>query len=127
MNPLRLSARARADLLRARAQAQAAEACGLLVGLRSVDESLVLRAVRVRNRATGERFSLCPGGWMRVEQAARRQGLDVLGPWHSHPDQPAIPSQRDLTHGWHQRPNLIVGTDGIRGWCDQRELPVRPA
>jgi proteasome lid subunit RPN8/RPN11 len=126
VNPLRLSARARADLLRARERAQQAEACGLLVGVRSADESLVLRAVRVRNRAGAQRFSLCPQGWMRVEQAARHQNLEVLGPWHSHPNQPAVPSELDLAHGWHDRPNLIVGTDGIRGWCDQRELPVWP-
>lgn len=125
MIPLRLSPRARGDLLRARDRAQPAEACGLLVGLRAADDCLVVRAVRVRNRASSaQRFSLCPAGWMRVERAARRQGLDVLGPWHSHPDQPAVPSGLDLAHGWPGRPNLIVGTDGIRGWSGERGLPV---
>lgn len=125
MNALCLSARARADLLRARERARPAEACGLLVGVFSADESLVLRAVRVRNRASGaQRFSLCPEGWMRVEQAARHQDLTVLGPWHSHPDQPAVPSALDLAHGWRGRPSLIVGTDGIRGWNDEQGLPV---
>ena len=125
MSALRLSDRARAELLRARERAQPAEACGLLLGVRSGDEALVVRAVRVRNRAGGaQRFSLCPQGWMRVELAARQQNLEVLGPWHSHPDQPAMPSALDLAHGWHERPNLIVGTDGIRGWQEQRELSV---
>jgi len=95
--------------------------------MRAADESLVVRAVRVRNRASAaQRFSLCPQGWMQVERAARRQNLLVLGPWHSHPDQPAVPSKLDLAHGWRERPNLIVGTDGVRGWCNQVELPVRP-
>jgi proteasome lid subunit RPN8/RPN11 len=125
VSALRLSDRARAKLLRARERAQPAEACGLLLGVRSGDEALVVRAVRVRNRAGGaQRFSLCPQGWMRVELAARQQNLEVLGPWHSHPDQPAMPSALDLAHGWHERPNLIVGTDGIRGWQEQRELSV---
>jgi proteasome lid subunit RPN8/RPN11 len=126
VNALCLSARARADLLRARDRAQPAEACGLLVGVSSAGESLVVRAVRVRNRAGARRFSLCPQGWMQVERAAQRQNLQVLGPWHSHPDQPAVPSKLDLAHGWRERPNLIVGTDGVRGWCNQLELPVRP-
>jgi len=112
-----LTPRAHADLLRARERAQPLEACGLLVGCTSGDRTQVLRAVRLPNRARDpKRFSLCPTSWMRVEGAARRLALTIVGPWHTHPDQTAQPSQLDYQHGWPGRPNLIVGCDGIRGW-----------
>jgi proteasome lid subunit RPN8/RPN11 len=43
-----------------------------------------------------ERFYLDPRDYMRADKAARAQGLDVIGVYHSHPDHPAKPSDRDL-------------------------------
>ena len=51
-----------------------------------------------------DRFYLDPRDYMRADRAARAQGLDIVGCYHSHPDHPAIPSERDR-----------VGAQGVGG------------
>jgi len=51
-----------------------------------------------------DRFYLDPREYMRADRAARDQGLDIVGCYHSHPDHPAIPSERDR-----------VGAQGVGG------------
>jgi proteasome lid subunit RPN8/RPN11 len=51
-----------------------------------------------------DRFYLDPREYMRADRAARAKGLDVVGCYHSHPDHPAIPSERDR-----------VGAQGVGG------------
>jgi proteasome lid subunit RPN8/RPN11 len=58
--------------------------------------------IPIRNaRETGEqyhRFEIEPEDLMRAEKEARKQGRDVLGFYHSHPDHPARPSEFDKDH-----------------------------
>lgn len=42
-----------------------------------------------------DRFYLDPRDYLRADRAASQQGLDVVGCYHSHPDSPATPSERD--------------------------------
>jgi proteasome lid subunit RPN8/RPN11 len=51
-----------------------------------------------------DRFYLDPREYMRADRAARAKDLDVIGCYHSHPDHPAIPSERDR-----------VGAQGVGG------------
>jgi proteasome lid subunit RPN8/RPN11 len=51
-----------------------------------------------------DRFLLEPRDYLRADRAARSRGLDVVGCYHSHPDHPAIPSERDR-----------VGAQGVGG------------
>jgi proteasome lid subunit RPN8/RPN11 len=51
-----------------------------------------------------DRFYLDPRDYLRADRAARVSGLDVVGCYHSHPDHPARPSERDR-----------VGAQGIGG------------
>jgi len=51
-----------------------------------------------------DRFYLDPRDYMKADREARAQGYDVLGCYHSHPDHPAIPSERDR-----------VGAQGVGG------------
>lgn len=44
-----------------------------------------------------DRFYLEPRDYLRADRGARSQGLEVVGCYHSHPDHPAIPSERDRT------------------------------
>ena len=44
------------------------------------------------------RFRIESEDLMRAEHAARAQGKDVLGCYHSHPDHPARPSDYDREH-----------------------------
>jgi proteasome lid subunit RPN8/RPN11 len=47
----------------------------------------------------GDRFFLDPRDYMKADRQARARGLDVVGCYHSHPDHPAIPSERDRVGG----------------------------
>lgn len=46
-----------------------------------------------------DRFYLDPRDYLRADREARQQGLDVVGCYHSHPDHPAHPSERDRLGG----------------------------
>jgi len=45
-----------------------------------------------------DRILILPKDVLRAEQYAREKKLDVVGYYHSHPDDTAIPSQYDLDH-----------------------------
>jgi proteasome lid subunit RPN8/RPN11 len=45
---------------------------------------------------------------MRGERYARERGLEVVGNYHSHPDDRAVPSQFDLDHAWPTWSYIIV-------------------
>ena len=51
-----------------------------------------------------DRFYLDPRDYMKADRAAQARGLDIVGCYHSHPDHPAIPSERDR-----------VGAQGVGG------------
>lgn len=69
------------------------ECCGLLVG----SGEAIDRAVRARNlRASPTRYLIDPGDHFAAIRAARADGLDVVGAYHSHPSTSAAPSATDL-------------------------------
>jgi proteasome lid subunit RPN8/RPN11 len=109
------------------------ECCGALVGrARGAGEAgrgdgverEVRRAVPLANDRTHERerrYIISAGAVLEVERDAARDGLEVVGFYHSHPDHPAEPSAFDLEHAWPWYTYLIVpvraGAPGApRGW-----------
>ena len=56
--------------------------------------------VNRRDDSPRNRFSVIAEDVLAAEKAARDQGLEVVGWYHSHPDHPARPSQYDLDHAW---------------------------
>jgi proteasome lid subunit RPN8/RPN11 len=70
------------------------ECCGLLLG----QGDAIVDAVRAQNLA-GEpavRFLIDPADHFAARRTARERGLEVVGFYHSHPNSPAEPSERDL-------------------------------
>ena len=68
------------------------EACGLVIGA----GDMVARAVRARNLAPAEtRYEIAPEDHFAAMRAARADGLDVIGAYHSHPATAAVPSPTD--------------------------------
>lgn len=87
------------------------EACGLLVGRTSARAAVVERVATARNLAVdrpADRYLLDPDDFRAADAAARRDGLDIVGIWHSHPDHPARPSATDLKAAWPGYSYLIV-------------------
>ena len=54
------------------------------------------------------RFTITPQAFMRAERGARKEGLKLLGFYHSHPNAPARPSAYDLEHAWPWYSYVIV-------------------
>lgn len=68
-------------------------------------------AVPCRNAWDGDqkdRFLIEPKDQIAAEKRARAEGLDVLGFFHSHPDDEAFFSRTDLENGWPWYTNCVV-------------------
>lgn len=75
------------------------ECCGAMLG--TVDNGLkvVKVALRLENAYQGEqrnRYEVRPEDLLEADRQARRQGMDLVGIFHSHPDADAYFSQTDL-------------------------------
>jgi proteasome lid subunit RPN8/RPN11 len=102
-------ARRALDAVLAHAQeAHPLECCGILLG----DGERILRAVRARNvaDAPSRRFLIDPADHIAARRSARREGLDVVGFYHSHPSSGADPSRSDIDEAsYPDAATLIVG------------------
>jgi proteasome lid subunit RPN8/RPN11 len=73
------------------------EACGVLLAAMK-DGQRAVRALRAKNRETElpqVRYQIAPEELMGIQREARKQGLEIIGYYHSHPDHPARPSETD--------------------------------
>jgi len=91
------------DAIKAHAEADYPHECGgLLLGLLSGGEKTVIETLPMENTAEVEtrhdRVLIDPRALMLADRKAREKGLDVIGYYHSHPDDDAVPSQFDLDH-----------------------------
>jgi proteasome lid subunit RPN8/RPN11 len=70
-----------------------------ILGQTSAEGWLVHSAVRAGNTRTDSahnRYQIAPAELVRIEREARRQGLEIAGFYHSHPDHPAQWSPTDF-------------------------------
>lgn len=78
------------------------ECCGVLLGLREAERRSVYQVVPTRNSAGPGRkqthFAIDPLELVRIENFALEQGWEIVGFYHSHPDQEAAASQEDIAH-----------------------------
>lgn len=113
-----------ADLSRRVAAGHPHEVCGLLIGRLDGDRVVVERVVQAGNLNTErahDRYQLDPADFLAADKAARADGLDIVGIWHSHPDHPARPSITDLEAAWEGYSYLIIrvtaaGAQDFRSW-----------
>ena len=102
------------------------ECCGLMLGRfkgtghKTVSETYAISNAR-EEEAKRNRFLIRPEELMRGEKYAREKGLDVVGFYHSHPDEPAIPSKYDLDHAWPTYSYVVVSVEkgqavDLRSW-----------
>ena len=88
------------------------ECCGALLGKEISDDVREITAlfplVNRREDSPRNRFQVTSEDVRDAEKAARQQGVDVHGWYHSHPDHPAKPSQFDQDHAWPWYSYIIV-------------------
>ncbi len=102
------------------------EICGLLLGKDAEGGRTIRALVPIENSFEADeqyhRFLITPEAMFRAEKEARRQHLDVLGVYHSHPNEAARPSLYDRDHAaWTVWSYIIVsvqqtGAAEMRAW-----------
>lgn len=124
MPPVHIPPAVRAELEGWIAEGYPHETCGLVIGTQAADGVRVHRVVQAANLNTArarDRYELDPQAMVAADAAARREGLDVVGIWHSHPDHPARPSETDRSKAWEGWSYLIIsvtdaGVADLRSW-----------
>ena len=102
------------------------ECCGLLIGRfdgngrKSVFEIHPISNAR-EEAAKRNRFLITPEEMMQGERYAREHKLEVVGFYHSHPDDRPLPSQYDLDHAWPTYSYIVVAVEqrragDLRSW-----------
>ena len=89
-----------------------AEACGLIGGSVEGDRKVVVQLVPLDNRRSDSarnRYLIDPTSFRRAQERLDRDGLEVIGVYHSHPDHPPAPSAFDRDHAWPWLSYVIVG------------------
>jgi proteasome lid subunit RPN8/RPN11 len=102
------------------------EICGVLLGKGNANERSVHAIMHIDNSFEVDeqyhRFLITPQEMFKAERLARTQGLDVLGVYHSHPNEEARPSEYDRNHAaWAAWAYIIVSvrsgcSEGMRAW-----------
>jgi len=75
------------------------ECCGAMLGRVDGEAKEVLAAMKLENSSAGSqaaRYELRPADLLAADKEARRQGMDLVGIYHSHPDCDAYFSKTDL-------------------------------
>jgi proteasome lid subunit RPN8/RPN11 len=73
------------------------EACGLLAGEVQGDEKVIKKVYCLNNLdQSPEHFSMAPEEQFKAVADLRKNGLVLLGNFHSHPASPARPSEEDI-------------------------------
>ncbi len=77
-------------------------------------DKVAVQLVPLVNRRTDSarnRYLIDPESFRRGEERLERDGLDVIGVYHSHPDHPPVPSAFDREQAWPRFSYVIVGVE----------------
>lgn len=95
------------------------ECCGFLFGTLVDGAQRIVEARRQSNARTESRemrFLITPEDFRAAEKHARQTGRQMLGIYHSHPDDAARPSDYDREHAWPWYSYLILSVSrGMAG------------
>ena len=116
----------RREMARLQAHARRAypeECCGVLVGRRG-ERTVVVSvhpAGNQRRERARDRYEIHPGEVLRLDRAAAREGLEIVGFYHSHPDHPTEPSLTDAEQAWPAYLYVIVAVSAgseteVKAW-----------
>ncbi|WP_297888672.1 M67 family metallopeptidase, partial [Sulfurihydrogenibium sp.] len=89
------------------------EVCGFILGKNDYQNNVreAVEVIQVENQnkeRANDRFDISPKDYMRVEDYADKNNLQIVGIYHSHPDHPDRPSQTDLLYALEDMSYIIV-------------------
>ncbi|HEX8984463.1 MAG TPA: M67 family metallopeptidase [Bryobacteraceae bacterium] len=105
------------------------ECCGAMIGRVESGVKSVTRAVRLDNSFSGSqkaRYEIRPEDLLEADRAARRDALDLIGIYHSHPDCDSYFSETDLKNScpWYSFVVLSIRGgrfDHVTSWLPNLE------
>jgi proteasome lid subunit RPN8/RPN11 len=119
------------DAISAHAERDYPHECGgMLIGKFDAERKTVFETFPLENareeEARHNRVLILPKDVLRAEKYAREKKLDVVGYYHSHPDDRAIPSQYDLDHALPVWSYIIASVlngkvDDIASWVMEND------
>ena len=101
------------------------ECCGVMVGEHRDDDhravSKVVKCGNTRSDSPQNRYQIAPADIAKIQRDAILDDLDIVGFYHSHPDDRAIPSKYDLDHAWPTYSYIVVAVEkgragNLRSW-----------
>jgi proteasome lid subunit RPN8/RPN11 len=91
------------------------ECCGALIGRVEDGRKIVIDIIPISNKREPEakhnRFLIRPEEFLECEKTARKQKLDLIGFYHSHPDHLSLPSGYDLEHALPVYSYIIISVE----------------
>lgn len=100
-----------AEATKAAERVQTAESAKAANGAKAAGEREALQVIPVENAREDERthrYLIPPEVMAEIDTEAIRNGRDIVGFYHSHPDHPAEPSAFDREHAWPWYTYLII-------------------
>lgn len=117
------------------------ECCGILLGVASGSKKQCIKVIATENAwntqeapdlftnqeysqeaSRNRRYTIAPKDLMQALHKAREDSLDIIGIFHSHTDNLAIPSEFDREYAWQEYSYIIVSVQkgkatDVRSWC----------
>jgi proteasome lid subunit RPN8/RPN11 len=113
---IRIDAAAWSAMLAHAEKAYPNECCGAMLGrIDDPEVKSVRRAISLDNAYAGSqktRYEIRPEDLLEADRAARRDGLDLIGIYHSHPDCEAYFSETDLKNSCPWYSFVVVSIRG---------------
>lgn len=100
------------------------ECCGFFYGIEEGNSRHITTVIPVNNSKEGDRrrrFEISPLDYIKAENYALQNKLQLLGVYHTHPLHPAIPSHHDLVQAMPYFSYVILSIEenkvaDIRSW-----------
>ncbi|MDR2342687.1 MAG: M67 family metallopeptidase [Campylobacteraceae bacterium] len=91
------------------------ECCGIILGEFKNNVKSAFKLLPISNARDEEnkhnRFLITDGEFAKAQLYAAKNGYEILGFYHSHPDHPSAPSKYDLDHAWPFYSYVIVSVE----------------
>lgn len=113
------------------------ECCGILLGEISNHPKKAVKIITTKNAwgvetapdfpgdsrdySRRRSYTIAPQDMLRAQKQARDESLSIISIFHSHPDNPAIPSEFDREYAWQEYSYIIVSVQegkvtDIKSW-----------
>jgi proteasome lid subunit RPN8/RPN11 len=112
---IRIEKEAWAAMLAHAGRAYPEECCGAMFGRQDAGVASVCRALALENAFDGPRgkqYEIRPADLLEADRLARRDGLDLIGIYHSHPDCDAYFSETDLKNSCPWYSFVVISVRG---------------